>query len=185
MIRFETKLNAETTKQLNKFSLKKYLWAIILFSVLIALGGVFGGFIFPEDDADRTMGIALIVVAVLITPLTWLLTRLIQRGMDKSASYIVLDTDEVYAFDDEKVTIIQTNEQFNSNLTAKYGYFYKVKETATHYYFYISKAQCHVVPKSSITEGSIEELNALLLSKLGAKFAPCKTPKEEEKTVES
>ncbi len=174
MVRFETKLNSDTTKQLNKFSMKKYLWLIILFSVLLALCGIFGGIVFGEDEADRTMGIALIVVAVLITPLSWLLTRLIQRGLDKSAAFISGDTDEVYAFDDEKVSIIQTNAQFNSNLTAKYAYFYQVKETATHYYLYISKAQCHVLPKASITEGTVEELNGLLLTNLGTKFVRAK-----------
>lgn len=174
MIRFETKLNAETTKQLNKFSMKKYLWLIILVSVLFAVLGVLGAFVFPEDDSDRTMGIALIVIAVLITPLTWILTRFIQRGLDKSSSFITGDTDEVYTFDEEKVTIIQNGAQFNSNLTAKYAYFYKVKETATHYYLYISKMQCHVVPKVSIIEGTVEELNGLLLYNLGAKFVRAK-----------
>lgn len=174
MIRFETKLNAETTKQLNKFSMKKILWVIILFSVLFVVGGVLGGFVFPEDDSDKIMGIALIVVGVIFTPLVWLFTRLIQRGLDKSASFISGNTDEVYAFDEEKVVIIQTGEQFSSNLTAKYAYFYKVKETLTHYFLYISKAQCHVVPKSSLTEGSIGELNEILLKNLGDKYVRTK-----------
>lgn len=59
---------------------------------------------------------------------------------------------------------------FKGDLTAAYSYCYKIKETATHYFIYISYAQAFVVPKADIVEGSIEELNSILSSNLGEKF---------------
>ncbi len=170
MVIFKTNLNTETTKQLNKFSLKNLWWAMLILSVLFVLIGVLGGFVFPEDGADMVFGIVMISFGVLFTPAVWLLARLFQRNLDKSATYIAGNTEETYTFSENGIEILQVNEQFRSWTSAKFPYLYKVNETATHYFLYISKAQCHVIPKAALTEGSLEELNALLSFNLGVKF---------------
>lgn len=170
MVIFKANLNSETTKQLNKFSLKRMWWVVLIPSVLFIVIGVLGGFVFPEDGSDTVFGIVMISLGVLFTPAVWLLTRLLQRNLDESATYIAGNTEETYTFSENGIEILQVNEQFRSWTSAKYPYLYRVNESATHYFLYISKAQCHVIPKAALTEGSLEELNSLLSSNLGVKF---------------
>ncbi|MCM1368149.1 MAG: YcxB family protein [Roseburia sp.] len=129
------------------------------------------GYFFGEDNSDRTMGIALIVFGVLFAPLVWVISRLLQKYINKSAKYITDETDEIYIFNDETLYIKQVSAKMQSEVTYAYDYLYKVTESATHYFLYISKMQCHIVPKNSVTEGDINTLTELLRRKLGNKFS--------------
>lgn len=169
MVRFESKLNAESTKQLNKFSFRKLWWLMLLFSVFCIGFGLIGYFC-AEDNSDKVLGIFFMVLGVIFAPLVWLLTTVLQKSLNKSATYITDNTDEVYEFDEEKIHIQQKSDKFQSDSVYKYEYFYKVFETKTHYFVYISKMQCHIIPKNSIVEGTVEELNELLKRYLGKKF---------------
>lgn len=170
MVKFETKLNANSTKQINKHSFARLGWALLVCSVLfIAIGLV--GYFLGTDGEDRAMGIALIVFGVLFAPLVWAVTSLVQKYFNKSAKYITDETDEIYIFDDETLQIKQVSKRMQSESTYTYDYLYKVMESATHYFLYISKIQCHVVPKNSITEGDINALNEHLRQKLEKKFS--------------
>ncbi len=170
MVKFETKLNADSTKQINKHSFARLGLVMLFFSILfIAIGLV--GYFSGSDDADRAMGIAFMVFGVLFAPLVWVITLLLQKYLNKSAKYITDGTDEIYIFDDETLHIKQVSKRMQSESTYNYDFLYKVMENATHYFLYISKMQCHVVPKNSITEGDINALNELLRQKLGKKFS--------------
>lgn len=59
---------------------------------------------------------------------------------------------------------------FTSTLKARYSYIYKAIEDNNYFYLYISKMQSHVIDKSSITQGTLEEVTALLKTNLGDKF---------------
>lgn len=59
---------------------------------------------------------------------------------------------------------------FTSTLKARYSYIYKAREDKNYFYLYISKMQSHVIDKSSITQGTLEEATALLKTNLGYKF---------------
>lgn len=166
MVRFETKLNAESVKQLNKHSLFRLGWVMVVCSLLmIGLGLV--GFFAGEDSADRASAIVLIVFGALFVPLVLLVTFILQKVINKSAKYITDETDEVYVFDEEKLYIKQSSKNMQSEATYGYDYLYKVMESATHYFLYISKTQCHIIPKNSATEGNLTELSELLRQKLG------------------
>ncbi len=169
MVKFETKLNAESTKSINKNSFKRMLWILLVISLMLILFGLVGCFM-AEDNADRSTGIGLIVFGVLFTPLVWGVTLLLQKNINKSARYITDETDETYIFDDETLYIKQVSKRMQSESTYNYDYLYKVMESATHYFLYISKLQCHVVPKNTLVEGDLNVLNELLRLKLGNKF---------------
>ncbi|MBS1415546.1 MAG: YcxB family protein [Clostridia bacterium] len=47
---------------------------------------------------------------------------------------------------------------------------YKAREDKNYFYLYISKMQSHVIDKSSISQGTLEEATALLKTNLGYKF---------------
>lgn len=174
MIEFQSKLDGSKTAAINRHVFKRFWW---LFAILSAVFVIFGilGMVFQEDSSDFAFGIFMIVVGVCFTPLTLLLTKLMQKRIDKSAVYINSDTVEIFVFDDEKITVKQSlNDVFSSVVEAKYSYLYKVIETDENYILYISKQLCHVADKRSITSGTLQELNSLLRNKLGDKFKPHK-----------
>lgn len=169
-IKFETKLNADSARQLNKHSLARLRWFLIIFSLFFIAIGIIG-YLGREDELDSAMSIVLIVFGVLFTPIVWCVTMLLQKYINKTAKYITDETDEIYIFDEETLYIKQVSEKMQSESTYSYDYLYKVMESATHYFLYISKMQCHIVPKNSVTEGDINVLNDILRRKLGNKYS--------------
>lgn len=174
MVEFRTTLNSNKTQALNKNAFKKLWWMYLLLSLIFVVIGVIG-ILFREDNSDLAFGITLTVFGVIFTPLVLLITKLIQRNFDKSMSLISDNTEEVYTFDENEITISQKRgEDYEAFTRAKYNYLFKVTETPTHYFLYISKAQCHVVDKTSLTQGTLIELNAHFINNLGQKFKPLK-----------
>lgn len=170
MIEFVGKFDSSVTQSLNNRQFKKLWWLFVVFSVLFVFIGVIG-LLLPEDESDKIFGIVMIVIGILFTPLCFLLTKLLQKNIDKSMSILSGETIETYRFYQDKLIITQNKgEEFEAVTTAKYSYLYQVEETATHYFLKISKMQSHVVNKSNLTQGTIEELNAILSSNLGVKF---------------
>lgn len=170
MVEFRSKLDSSKSRALNNNTFKKLLWLYALLTVLlIAVGAV--GIVLKEDSQDVAVGIGLIVLGVLITPIGYLLTRFFQKSNDKAATYISDDTEEIYTFDEQYITLTQTRgDVFSSTLKARYSYIYKAYEDSNYFYLYISKIQSHVIDKSSITQGTLEEATALLKTNLGEKF---------------
>ncbi len=168
MIRFETKFNAEKTKQANLFVMKKIWWAYLIFSLLFVLLGVIN---LVSDERDLVFAIVMIAIGVLFTPLCILLTFAIQKKLNKSMSVLSDDTVETYVFDEERFSIKnEKGDDYKAMTVAKYSYFHKVISTPTHYMLYISSQQCHVLPKDSLVEGSLEELDKIFNHNLHEKF---------------
>lgn len=170
MVEFRSKLDSSKSRALNKDMFKKMLWLYALLTVLIIVFGVVA-IVYREDSSDFAAGIGLILLGELITPLGYLLTLFLQKRNDKSATYISDNTEEIYKFDEQYITLTQTmGDVFTSTLKAKYSYIYKAREDNNYFYLYISKIQSHVIDKSSIVQGSLEEVTALLKTNLGDKF---------------
>lgn len=170
MVEFRSKLDGSKSRALNNNMFKKLLWLYALLSVLLIVFGVVG-IALREDGSDFATGVGLIVLGVLITPLGYLLSRFLQKRIDKSATYISDNTEEVYTFDEQYITLTQTmGDVFTTTLKARYSYIYKASEDNNYFYLYISKMQSHVIDKSSITQGTLEEVTALLKTNLGDRF---------------
>ena len=176
MVEFHSRLDSSKTDALNKNTFKRLWWLFALVSVLfIALGII--GLIVREDSEDLYYAIFCLTFGVCFTPLVWLISKPIQKSLNKSTAYVSDNTEEVYTFDEEGFTITQKKtDEFSAMTQAKYSYLYKVIENNTHYFLYISKTQCHVVDKASITQGSLDELNAIFARQLGSKYK-CKNVK--------
>lgn len=170
MVEFRSKLDSSKSRALNNNMFKKLLWLYALLTVFIIAFGV-AGIVFREDSSDFAAGIGLIVLGVLVTPIGYFLSRFLQKRIDNSATYISDNTEEIYTFDEQYITLTQTmGDVFTSTLKARYSYIYKAIEDNNYFYLYISKMQSHVIDKSSITQGTLEEVTALLKTNLGDKF---------------
>ncbi len=165
MIEFRTKLNDAKSSALNKNVFKKLWWLYALLTILLIGIGI------SALKEDKIFGIIYIGLGLLITPLSYFLVFIIQKRFNKSANYLSDETEEIFTFDEEYMNITQVKgDSFSSTLKAKYSIIYKVIEDKNYYFVYISKMQCFVVNKSSITIGTLEEAQALLKKNLGDKF---------------
>ena len=174
MIEFQGRFDSSNADALNKRAFKKMWWLFIICAVALAGTGIFI-VVLAEDYSDTVAGIILISFGVLFAPLVKLLTNLIQKRMNKSMNILSSDTVQVYQFFPDKLVITQRKgDEYEATTTAKYSYLYKVGETATTYFLFVSKMQSHVVNKSDLTQGTLEELNGILYTNLGTKFKKLK-----------
>ena len=170
MIEFRSKLDSSKSTALNNRTFKKRLWLYALLSLVMIVLGVIG-IISKEDNSDVVSGVVLIVFGVLITPLGYLLTRIFQKRNDKATIFISSDTEEIYTFDEQYISVTQTKgDVFFATTKARYSYIHKAYEDKNYFYLYISKMQSHVIDKASITQGTLDELRTLLKTNLGIKF---------------
>lgn len=172
MVEFRSKLDSSTSHELNNNRFKKILWLYFFFMVLfISFGAIL--ILTKKNNSDFRAGVGLIVFGVVIGLLClgYWLTLFSRKGIVKSAKYISNNTEEVYTFDEEYITITQTqSDVFMSTLKAKYSFIYKASENNNYFYIYISKIQNYIIDKSSITQGTLEEVTMLLKTNLGDKF---------------
>lgn len=134
MVEFRSKLDSSKSRALNKMAFKKLLLWGVLFSVIIIAVGVIG-IVFKEDESDFIVGISLIVFGLIFTPFCYLLTYILRKAIDKSATYIGPDTEEIYTFDEQYFTLTQISEDvYSATLKAKYSYIYKAREDKNYYY---------------------------------------------------
>ncbi|NCA97157.1 MAG: YcxB family protein [Bacteroidia bacterium] len=115
-------------------------------------------------------GITIIGIGLFFFPFILLVIFVSQKINIKSMFLLSNETINVFEFDDNKFTIIQTKgDSYKSTTESDYSIFYKVIETNTLFLFYISNAACHVVPKKDIIEGTIEDLREVLINNLPEK----------------
>ena len=166
MVRFECGLDEQSVKDLNKHQIKKLWWIYLIFSLLfMGCGGI------RLLERDFFIGIILVVFGALFTPLCILLTFVLQKSNNKAQAIISVQTKSVYTFDAVAVEV-QTikGDEFRERTWMKYSYLHKVEEGNAAYYLFTAKAQCLIVNKAGLAEGTLEELNALLSANLGNKF---------------
>lgn len=169
MVEFKSKFNDKVTESINKMSFKKLMPLFIILSGVFIVLGLFE-FLFPEEGSVG-VGIMFILIGVLYTPLVLLLTKFVQKSINKSMSIMSDETEQTIRFDEERIEIIQIQgDKYEGITKSTYDLLYKVIETATHYFLYISRQQMFVVEKSSITEGTLQELNQILEKNLDKKF---------------
>lgn len=174
MIEFVGKFDGNAANSATKMQVKKLWWLYALISLLFIIMGIFG-VVLPKDNSDIVFGVVMLVFGVLFTPLCLLLTKLLQKNLNKSMSVLSSDTVETYQFFPDRLIITQRKgDDYEATTSTKYSYLYKVEETPTHYFMKISKVQMHVVKKADLTQGTIEELNEILASNLGIKFKAAK-----------
>ena len=170
MIEFQGKFESGSANALNRRVFKKMGWLFAVSSVVFVLLGVLLSVI-AEDTSDMVLGILLIVFGLVFAPLVKLITHFMQKKLNKSMNILSPDTVEIYQFYPDKLVITQRKgDEYEATTTAKYSYLYKVEETVSNYFLYISKMQSHVVNKSDLVQGTLAELNEILAANLGQNY---------------
>ncbi|MCX4313750.1 MAG: YcxB family protein [Clostridia bacterium] len=174
MIEFRTKLDGAKSAALFRHSFKRIIWLPILFSAIFITIGVVS-IVLQTEEGDLPYGIAMTVIGALFLPIVYLISKLAQKKSAESMSVISDTTEEIYTFDEDHITVTQQKgDEYYSQTKATYPYLYKAREDKDFFFLYISKMQCHVIDKNSITQGSIDEMRNLLAVQMGSKFKPMK-----------
>lgn len=174
MIEFQGRFDSNSANALNRRVLKKLWWLLLICSAAFVVMGVLFA-VFAEDLSDTILGIMLACFGVLFAPLVKVLSKSSQNKLNKTMSILSSDTIQIFQFYPDKLVITQRKgDEYEGITTAKYSYLYKVEETVSTYFLYISKAQSHVVNKADLTSGTLGDLNEILKTNLGAKFVQVK-----------
>ncbi len=160
MVEFRTTFDASVTHYLQKRNFKKLSWMLWIFTAAMVFLGIMA---MLGEQPDYVMGVIMILLGLLYIPVIKWISKWAQKKANQSMPLMSETTEEVYQFDINKVTIVQTKgDNYRAVVDTGYQYFYKVIETPTHYLFYISNAQTHVIPKEKLTQGTLEEMESIL-----------------------
>lgn len=122
MVRVESTLDSNVTKEVNKQQLKKLSFIMIIFSLVFILLG----FLMISNGGELSIGIIFIVLEILYIPLVIWLTKFFQKRLDKSMSIMSSETKCSYIFTDEEITIDgNKNDEYSCVIKAKYSYHIK------------------------------------------------------------
>ena len=173
MVEVKSKFDADLTKAAIRFQVRKLWLLFVLLSIFFTACGFL--IVFSPEAESIGLGIFLIVIGVLFFPLCYLLTILMQKNINKSMKIMGSETINNYTFYENIIyQHMERGDIFKE--TSQYGYvmLYRVFETKTHFFMYISNRQTHVIPKKDITIGTPQELSQFFSINLGKKFKPCK-----------
>jgi len=166
MYKFSTILNNSKIHKLKTFQLKKIFIAMIFISIgIIACG------ISCIIQNDLLFGIVWVCIGVLYIPLVFLFNKY-SGNKDLTYKYIKHpDLIENYTFDENGVTIEQTNNKdYNFKNYFPYFNFYKFYKTKTDYFLYFNKDHVHILPIEDFNGDDIIKFEELIKSKIGKKF---------------
>ncbi len=170
MVVVKTKFDEEKIKAIQELQFRRTKKLFLTLSTIIALLGLLYLAIAIDDMklgedyiGSFVAGVLLIVFGVLYYPFAKWITKHSQANANKSLILISSETEETYKFDDDKLYIFTTKgEKFRSAIETTYDYICNIVEDDKYIFLFISKTQCHVVSKSDITSGDIDELHNIL-----------------------
>lgn len=171
LVELKSTVTYDIYKKFFLFSLfkgKSYKRKILLFYVTLFIGvsvSLCTGIIFGFDFMIAVLLILLIVLGMLMS----YLIIFAPKNYYKTAEKIVANM-TVYRFTSEYLDIESKNELSSGKSVIRYDSFYKIYETDSDLYLYISNSQAYMVPKSDIPTNVMEQLRTIFESKLGKKY---------------
>ena len=161
-----TKMTYEVYKKYSSFNLTKGKWyknPVIFMPVLILLS-LINIILQPENQTLIILLIILIVAEIAMIFLVNYAPKKYYKSVEK-----MFETPSNYTFFDDHIEIISGNPMVSGTSNCKYDLIYKVYEVKDCFYIYISTVQAYIIPKADITEGTAEQLRALLQSRVERK----------------
>ena len=167
------KLDRNAIKALTYLSLykkadpkKRFVFWLVIFSVLAALS------LFNLIRAGDTMFLILLCVSVFILLiqiyLYMVLPRIKYRGLKNMA-----ETENQYIFYESSLKTISRSVYLSGEAVIQYSALSGVYETAEYLFLFQSDNQAFIVDKSSISDGSIEELRQRLCTYFKGSYCIC------------
>ena len=122
--------------------------------------------------ADR-QSIMLIIVAVMLM----LLNFYLYFGFAKiqyNALHHMKNTENTYVFHENKIKVFSIGTQYTGEAELQYSMIPKVMETQKYLFIFQSKNQAYIVDKTTIVNGTMEDVRAKLQQSSKAKYIVCR-----------
>lgn len=147
---------------------KSYMRKIYIFYVILFIGvsaSLYTGILFGFDFISIVLLIILLVTGILISYLVAFAPKIYYKTAKK-----VIEHPTIYRFASESLDVELKAELTNGKSLITYDSFYKIYETDSYLYLYISISQAHIVPKKDIPINVMEKLRTIFKSKLGKNY---------------
>ena len=79
-----------------------------------------------------------------------------------------------YVFEDERIIVTGERKDYKVNIELSYSMVVKAMETSKYLLVFRTKRQCYVVDKSTITNGTIDDIRGKLIPLLKTKYKKCR-----------
>ncbi len=166
MIEVKTILNANLVRKFNMEQAKKRLWFPMALMLVFAVLGIVG----IALKWDLFISAFLIAVGVLLPVVYWLTVRIMQSRMLKNSALVSGETTQIWRFLEDKILFNESGRYVQARDTqVVYDAIYKVTESESAFYLYMSKMQAYIIDAKGITIGTRRGLHDFLLDKLGPK----------------
>lgn len=174
MVEFRGKFDERVQQSVNKRAFKTSSVIVLVFSAIILVVGIIG-LIWGADKEDFVYSMYCVTFGVLFYPIYLGIYAIMRKFIKPNMTIMSATTEQQFQFFEDRFMCSQIKgEEFNDFMQAKYSVLFKVIETASQYFLYISRAQCYVINKADITAGTIEELNQIFSNNLMEKFKKLK-----------
>ena len=174
MVEFKGKFDEHVQQSINKRAFKTSSIIILVFSAVLIIVGIIG-LVWGEDKEDFAYAMYCVTFGVLFYPIFLAVYAIMRKFIKPNLTLMSAQTEQQFQFFEDRFMCSQVKgDEFNDFMQAKYSVLFKVIETQSQYFLYISRTQCYVVNKADITAGTVDELNKILASNLGEKFKKLK-----------
>lgn len=167
MVEFQTKYDKDIIKKASIYSTHQILIPLLVVSLGFLILSIVN-----FADHNIAVGIIWLVLTFVYIPFTYFITYFSQ--ITKYANMYLKDNGEkiqpvdTYTFD--KKSIKFSTDAGTKNISSEitdYDYFIKVKEKRDEFISYKTKTQICIIPKNSLTKGTIKEFKELLAEHYG------------------
>ena len=84
------------------------------------------------------------------------------------------EAENEYVFYDNEVKAFTASTEYNGEAKMEYSLFVKVYETSKYYFIYKTNNQVFAVDKSTVEDGSVSQIRAVLTEAINGKYIICK-----------
>ncbi len=146
-----------------------------VFILLLIIGIIF---LLKEIIIGFSQGIESMSGLIIIAALCWIYLSVFMYWLMPKKQYKALCKMEnmvnEYTFCDNVIKVTSINATYNGGAEIKYSMIPKVIETSKYLFVFQNKNQAFVVDKSTITDGTVDDIRAKLAPMLGKKYIRCK-----------
>ena len=123
-------------------------------------------------DVDIQLVVLLVVAAILVVVNCFMYC--ISPKIQFKALHNLQNMENEYTFYSDSIKVISKNKDYNGEAEIKYSVVPKVMETSKYVFIYQSKNQVFIVDKSTITNGTINDIRNILIPFVKNKYIICK-----------
>lgn len=170
MVVFKSQLDGSNMNNVVDYNLKKNKKAYIVLSLVFVVFGLLLVFLGVSNKDSESklilylgLGIFWVLFGILYTPFVRWLSRAQQKQINQSMPLLKGGAEITYKFDENKLFVYTVcGDKFREATEMDYGLISDVAENEQVIMLFISKAQCHVINKSDLVSGTVDEVHEIL-----------------------